>query len=62
MDQVLTESDPDGTITISATGSSYTKWVLGDTGTDQDINDGNTATFAVLMVLPQKVKTPILLK
>ena len=44
---VSTESDPDGTITISATGSSYTKWVLaGDTGTDQDINDGNTATFA----------------
>ena len=43
---VSTTSDPDGTITIDATGSSYTKWVLaGDSGTDQDINDGNTATF-----------------
>ena len=43
---VSTVSNPDGTITINASGSSYTKWVLaGDTGTDQDINDGDTATF-----------------
>lgn len=44
---VSTESDPDGTITISASGSSYTKWVMrGDSGTDQDINDGDTAIFS----------------
>ncbi|QDP61453.1 MAG: hypothetical protein GOVbin962_44 [Prokaryotic dsDNA virus sp.] len=44
---VSTVSNPDGTITISASGSSYTKWVLaGDTGTNQDIDDGDTATFS----------------
>ena len=43
---VSTVSNPDGTITINASGSSYTKWVLaGDSGTAQDVNDGDTATY-----------------
>ena len=44
---VSTVSNPDGTITITATGSSYSGWTLaGDSGSSQDIASGNTVTIA----------------
>ena len=44
---VSTVSNPDGTITITATGSSYSGWTLdGDTGSAQDIGSGETVTIA----------------
>ena len=55
---VTTTSDPDGTITIAASGSSYTKWELaGDSGTNQDINDGDTATFNGVNGIVTEAKT-----
>jgi len=55
---VSTVSDPDGTITISASGSSYTKWVLaGDSGTAEDVNDGNTATWNGVNGIVTEVKS-----
>ena len=44
---VSTVSNPDGTITITATGSSYSGWTLaGASGSSQDIASGNTVTIA----------------
>ena len=44
---VSTVSNPDGTITITATGSSYSGWTLdADTGSAQDIASGETVTVA----------------
>ena len=43
---ISTVSNPDGTITINSTGSSYAGWELdGDSGTPQDIGSGDTVTF-----------------
>ena len=44
---VSTVSNPDGTITITATGSSYSGWTLtADTGSSQDIGSGDTVDIA----------------